>query len=45
MFELIVKNYHANVMIKHKREIMRAYYFEEHTREKEKHRIKTHCEH
>ncbi len=44
MFELIIRNYHANVMIEQKREILQVCYLEEHTREHEKHRIETHCE-
>ncbi len=44
MFELIIRNYHANVMIEQKREILQVCYLEEHTREHEKHRIETHRE-
>ncbi len=45
MFELIVRNYHANVIIKQKRKIMRIYYLEEQTRKHKKYCIETHCEH
>ncbi len=45
MFEFIVRNYHANVMIKQKREIMRACYLEKQIRKHEKHCIETHREH
>ncbi len=44
MFKFIAKNYHVNVMIKRKLNILWVCYFEEHIREREKHRDETYHE-